>query len=240
MCGRFQQQRPTSELARIFEAEDLVDDPGGRFNVAPTDPAVVVVQRDDRRALARYGWGLVRGSPAPGGHGPGAPGGRPPRPFNARAETVATSPLFREPLRRRRCLVPVDGFYEWLRQDGRRQPVRIHHPEERPLALAGIWTGHRDPEDGEWRRTFAIITTAANDFMAPIHHRMPVILRSPDWERWLEPALQDPGELLALLRTPADLALAAYPVPSLVNDVRNDGPALVERLQPPGPAATLR
>ena len=140
MCGRFTQQRPTSEIAAIFEAEDLFDDPGGRFNVAPTDEAAVVVQRDERRAVVGYRWGLIPGwSDDPRIAS---------RTFNARAETVATSPVFRDAFRRRRCLVPVDGFYEWLRDGSTRQPMRIHDPEERPLALAGLWTGRQDPESG--------------------------------------------------------------------------------------------
>ena len=127
MCGRFTQQRPTSEIAAIFEAEDIADDPGGRFNVAPTDAAAVVVQRDDRRAVVSYRWGLI----------PGWSDDRriASRTFNARAETVASNPVFRDAFRRRRCLVPVDGFYEWLRDGSKRQPMRIHDPDDRPLAL---------------------------------------------------------------------------------------------------------
>ena len=98
------------------------------------------------------------------------------RSFNARAESVATSPLFRDAFRRRRCLVPVDGFYEWLRDGTKRQPMRIHDPAERPLALAGLWTGRQDVESGEWHRTFTIVTTQPNAFMAPIHNRMPVVI----------------------------------------------------------------
>src|SRR3954447_209224 len=113
MCGRFTQQRPTSEIARIFDAEDLADDPGGHFNVAPTDEAAVVVQRADRRAVVRYRWGLV---PSCGGPREAS------KAFTARAETLATSGLFRDAFRRRRCLVPADGFYEWRRDADRRRP----------------------------------------------------------------------------------------------------------------------
>ena len=231
MCGRFTQQRPTSDVARIFEAEDLADDPGGRFNVAPTDEAAVVVQRDDRRAVVRYRWGLLPGwvdDPRMAS-----------RTFNARAETVATSPLFRDAFRRRRCLVPVDGFFEWLREGDRRQPMRIHDPGNGLLALAGLWTGRRDGETGEWRRTFTIVTTRPNAFMAAIHDRMPVIVPPGAWARWLDPEPADPAELRALLEPRDDLALDAYPVPPLVNNVRNNGPELVERLQPPPEPLTL-
>ena len=231
MCGRFTQQRPTSEIAAIFEAEDIADDPGGRFNVAPTDAAAVVVQHDDRRAVVSYRWGLIPGwSDDPRIAS---------RTFNARAETVATNPVFRDAFRRRRCLVPVDGFYEWLRDGSKRQPMRIHDPDDRPLALAGLWTGRQDPESGAWHRTFTIVTTRPNAFMASIHDRMPVIVPPDAWARWLDPRPADVGELRALLEPRDDWALDAYPVPPLVNNVRNNGPELVERLQPSPEPLTL-
>ena len=231
MCGRFTQQRPTSEIAAIFEAEDIADDPGGRFNVAPTDEAAVVVQRDDRRAVVSYRWGLIPGwSDDPRIAS---------RTFNARAETVASNPVFRDAFRRRRCLVPVDGFYEWLRDGSKRQPMRIHDPDDRPLALAGLWTGRQDPESGVWHRTFTIVTTRPNAFMASIHDRMPVIVPPDAWARWLDPKPTDVGELRALLEPRDDWALDAYPVPPLVNNVRNNGPELVERLQPSPEPLTL-
>ena len=230
MCGRFTQQRPTSEIAAIFEAEDLFDDPGGRFNVAPTDEAAVVVQRDERRAVVGYRWGLIPGwSDDPRIAS---------RTFNARAETVATSPVFRDAFRRRRCLVPVDGFYEWLREGSTRQPMRIHDPEERPLALAGLWTGRQDPESGIWHRTFTIVTTTPNEFMASIHNRMPVVVPPARLDA-LAVVDDGLGELRALLEPRDDWALDAYPVPPLVNNVRNNGPELVERLQPPPEPLTL-
>lgn len=249
MCGRFTQQRPTSELARIFEADDLADDPGEHYNVAPTDGAAVVVQHDDRRAVVRYGWGLIPGWATDGRSRS--------RAFNARAETIATSPMFRDALRRRRCLVPVDGFYEWRRSGSGRQPMWIHDPAEGVLVLAGLWTGRRDLESGEWHRTFTIVTTRPNEFMSSIHDRMPVILPRDAWSSWLEvpgaraadgeatdtaegePAglrrasgrpggtRPDVGELRALLEPRDDIPLAARPVSRLVNNVRNDGPTLI-------------
>jgi putative SOS response-associated peptidase YedK len=218
MCGRFTQQRPTSEIARIFEAEDLAPDEGGHFNVAPTDEAAVVVQRDERRAVVRYRWGLVPSWAEPR---------QASKAFNARAETLATSGLFRDAYRRRRCLVPADGFYEWLRVGGTRQPMRILDPGDRPLALAGLWTGRQDATTGEWQRTFTIVTTRPNAFMAPIHDRMPVVIPPASWAEWLDPAPRDPGELRALLEPRDDVTLAAYPVSSLVNSVRNNGPELI-------------
>jgi len=230
MCGRFTQQRPTSEIAAIFEAEDLFDDPGGRFNVAPTDEAAVVVERDERRAVVGYRWGLIPGwSDDPRIAS---------RTFNARAETVATSPIFRDAFRRRRCLVPVDGFYEWLREGGGRQPMRIHDPSGAMLALAGLWTGRRDPESGTWHRTFTIVTTRPNELMAAIHNRMPVVVPQDSWSRWLAPST-DVAELPAMLEPSDAWALDAYAVPPLVNNVRNNGLELVERLEPMPEALTL-
>jgi putative SOS response-associated peptidase YedK len=223
MCGRFTQQLSSSEFARIFEAEDLAGDPGEHYNVAPTDEAAVVVQRDDRRAIVRYRWGLVPAWATDSRTGS--------RAFNARAEGVATSPLFRDAFRRRRCLVPVDGFYEWLRTGSNRQPMRIHDPTGVPLALAGLWAARRDPETGEVLRTFTIVTTRPNTFMAPIHDRMPVVIPPDAWATWLDPSPRDPADLRALLEPSEDIALSAHPVSKLVNNVRNDGPSLVDRVE---------
>jgi putative SOS response-associated peptidase YedK len=221
MCGRFTQQRPTSELAEIFDAENLAVDEGGHFNVAPTDDASVVVQRDDRRAIVRYHWGLVP-------HWAGEPKIAS-RTFNARAESVAVAPAFRDAFRRHRCIVPVDSFYEWRHEDGVRQPYRIFGADGQPLALAGLWAGWRNPADGTLRRTFTIVTTRANEAVAPLHDRMPVVLARDGWELWLDPRTRDVAELHGLL-VPSDLALEIYPVVRLVNNVRNDGPELVARL----------
>lgn len=224
MCGRFTQQRPTSELAEIFGAQDLADDDGGHFNVAPTDEAAVVVERDERRAIARYRWGLIP-------HWVEDPRRMAAKTINARAETVGSTPAFRDAFRRRRCLVPVDSFYEWRREGGVRQPYRIVRSDGRPLVLAGLWSGHREPDTGEWRRTFTIVTTRANERMADLHDRMPVVLAPDAWATWLDVAGTDPGELHALLVPAEDEPLEVYPVERLVNNVRNNGPALVAPLR---------
>ena len=227
MCGRFSQSRPTSDLARIFAADDLVGDDGGHFNVAPTQTAAVVVQRDDRRAVTAYRWGLIP-------HWADAPkiGNRM---INARGKTLATAPAFRDAFRRRRCLVPVDAFYEWQRDGKRRHPFAIRPTADRPVALAGLWLGWRDPATEHVLRTFAIVTIGPNDVMRPIHDRMPVVVPESAWDHWLDPTLADLAELQGLL-VPADEAwLEAYPVSRRVNDVRNDGPELLEPLPPDAP-----
>lgn len=225
MCGRFTQHRPVAELASIFDAEPLAGEVLPRYNLAPTDPALVVVERPGQRAIVSFRWGLV---PA-WATGPSVG----PRAINARAETVASSRLFRESFLRRRCLVPVDGFYEWRPERGGRQPYLIRRRDRLPLALAGLWAAWRDPRTGEPRRTFSIVTTAANAAIAPLHDRMPVVLPAAAWDRWLSPLPADPGELTGLL-VPADPEpLEVVPVSRLVNDVRNDGPELIEPLSAP-------
>jgi putative SOS response-associated peptidase YedK len=174
--------------------------------------------------VTTYRWGLI----PPWAAQPRIAG----RTFNARSETVAVTPAFRAAFRRRRCLVPVDSFYEWRRENGVRQPYRILRADGLPLVLAGLWAGWRDPETGGIRRTFTIVTTSANERIAKLHDRMPVILPRGAWSTWLDPRPADPGELHALLVPSDDEPLDIYPVVGLVNNVRNDGPALVEPLVP--------
>jgi len=226
VCGRFSQQRPASELAEIFAAEPLSDELGPRFNIAPTDPAYVVVQRDARRAVVAYRWGLI---PHWAESAKVAS-----RMFNARAETLGRSPAFADALRRKRCLVPVDGFYEWHRTPGRPQPYTIGRDDGSLLVLAGLWSGWRDPALDEVVRSFTIVTTHRNDQLAWLHDRMPVVLPEGSWDAWLAPDA-DPSELRNLLEPSDAVALRIRPVSDLVNNVRNDGPALVQPIDlPPG------
>jgi putative SOS response-associated peptidase YedK len=225
MCGRMTQQRPTSELAEIFDAEDRIEAPGGRFNLAPTDEAAVVVQREDARAIVPYRWGLIphwSDSPNTGN-----------RMFNARAETLDRNPAFRYAFAKRRCLIPADAYYEWKKIGKVRQPYAIARPDGRPIALAGLWAGWKNPETGEVIRSFSVITTSANEMMSPIHDRMPVMLPDDAWERWLDSGRLE-GEALAelkgLLVPSGEDWLERFPVSRRVNDVRNDGPDLVERI----------
>jgi putative SOS response-associated peptidase YedK len=222
MCGRFAQQRPAAELAERFAAELLVPEPGERYNVAPTDEALVVVQREERRAVTAYRWGLIphwATTPSAGA-----------RAFNARAETVATTPMFRDGFRKRRCLVPVDAFYEWRREGKLRLPFAIRRADGDVLALAGLWSGWRDAETGELRRTFTIVTTRSNAAIAELHDRMPVVLDPEAWATWLDGGAADPAELHGLLVPNEAVELDIYPVSRAVNDARADGPALLEPL----------
>jgi putative SOS response-associated peptidase YedK len=223
MCGRFSQERSTSELAEIFGAEDRVDAPGRRFNVAPTDDAAVIVQREDARAIVAYRWGLIPhwSETAETGN----------RMFNARAETIDRNPAFRYAFGKRRCLVPVDAFYEWKRGGKVKSPYAIVNPDGKPIALAGLWAGWKDPDSGEVIRSFTILTTGPNEMMKPVHNRMPVVIPESAWDQWLDPTLTKPSdlrELKAMLEPAGEDELRMYRVSRRVNSVQNDGPDLVE------------
>jgi putative SOS response-associated peptidase YedK len=220
MCGRITQQLSSDEIARLFGAEDEAADPGGHFNVAPTQNVDVVVDADDHRIVTHLRWGLVppwASDPSIGS-----------RLINARAETVAEKPSFRTSFRRQRCIVPAGSFYEWERTGTAKVPYVIGKRDGSPLALAGLWASWRSKESDQRIRTFTIITTGANALVRPIHDRMPVILPEDAWDEWLDPHNEDVAALTSLLVPFPPEAMRAYPVSRLVNDVRRDGPELIE------------
>ena len=233
MCGRFTQQRPSAELAALFDAEDLAESPGERYNLAPQQLGLVVVERDDlRRAIVPYRWGLVPSWAKDARIGN--------RLINARAETVATTPAFRASFQKRRCIVPADGFYEWERMTPEiRQPNLIHRADGEPMAFAGLWSIWRDPTQPEAEpvRTFTIITTTANATLEPIHDRMPVILPASAWATWLAPNPPEPGELLALLRPAPDDLLERYPGLEAGQQRAQRGPGSRDPARPAGTRA---
>jgi putative SOS response-associated peptidase YedK len=231
MCGRYTSTSDPSALAEAFGVEVIKAEPLPlRYNVAPTQPVYAVAERRPRdgdqrpeRQLGAFRWGLIPSwakDPSIGS-----------RLINARAETVATKPAYREALVRRRCLIPADSFYEWQMADsGPRQPYAIRHADGSPLAFAGLWEVWRPPTGDEPWRTCVIITTSANAALAPIHHRMPVILPPESWDRWLDPGNHDLDALCRLLVSAPSEAFEAYPVSKLVNSVANDSPELVRPL----------
>lgn len=229
MCGRFVSASPPDEIARYFGAvppDEVLIDPS--FNVAPTDDVHAVVQRDHVRRLDAFHWGLVPRSaedPKRGG-----------RLINARGESLRTTWPFAQSFRRRRCIVAADGFYEWQVVEGltRKQPMYIHRADGALLAFAGLWDSWQDPHEpgAPPLRSCTIITTAANEALAPVHDRMPVILGPERWDQWLDPDQCDTDELSALLVPVADDLLEMYPVSLDVNNVRNDGANLVDRVDP--------
>jgi putative SOS response-associated peptidase YedK len=216
VCGRYSASRPPDLTAETYAATVVDDPPPPSWNVAPTDSISVVVLRETGRELRTLRWGLV---PSWSKDKKGAA-----RMINARAETVATKPAFRNALGRRRCLVPADGWYEWMTgADGRKQPFFITRSSGGPVAFAGLYEVWRDPATEELLRTCAVVTTAAAPSLAYLHERMPVVLPPEAWAEWLDPALDDPLGLLE----PHE-GFDAYPVSPAVNSVRNNDPSLVE------------
>ncbi|MGH9043136.1 MAG: SOS response-associated peptidase [Acidimicrobiia bacterium] len=217
MCGRYASSQPLSDLAERFLIDEVRTEPlPPSWNVAPTDPVYAVAEHEGRRLLGSFRWGLI----PPGARDP-AQG---PRPINARAETLVERPLFRDAFARRRCLLPADGFYEWESRDGRKQPYFFAPGEGDVLAMAGLWSTWR--REGHAIRTCAIITTSANQIVAPLHDRMPVILPPEHWEVWLDRDEHDLALLSSLLVPAPDELLQPRPVGTEVNSVRNNGPGL--------------
>src|SRR5580692_6132914 len=265
MCGRYASARKRIELLEEFRIErDRVPEPlEPDYNVAPTKRIYAVTTRDARpsdraaeagsdpgtgqagvaRELRVVRWGLVpfwAKDPKIGS-----------RMINARSETVDSKPAFRHAFKRRRCLLPADGYYEWQRPDGTeadtpgkgpKQPYFICRGDGGPLAFAGLselWRDAALPDDHEraWLWTATIITTSAADELGQIHDRMPMVIEPDRWADLLDPAADDPADLAALLAPAAAGGLISYPVSMTVNSVRNNGPDLITRLEPapPGP-----
>jgi putative SOS response-associated peptidase YedK len=246
MCGRYASTRAAAAIAAQFRAVDATEGtaPEPDYNVAPTKPVLAVVERHPRdpdgapdpdrvqRSVRTLRWGLVPSwakDPAIGS-----------RLINARAETAADKPAFRKALASRRCLLPADGWYEWRRRGGPAQPFFITRGGD-GLALAGVWEFWRPAGGGEPLLTAAVLTTDAVGPLTDIHDRMPLVLAPDDWAAWLDPdAGTDADKVGRLLAPPAEELVAELelrPVSTKVNNVRNQGPGLVERaLVAPEPA----
>ncbi len=227
MCGRFGVETEYVQLALWYQAEIAASDPGPRYNIAPTQPVAVVFDRDGQRILDEFRWGLIprwAKDPAVGN-----------RHINARAETVASLPTFRDAFRQRRCVIPASRYYEWQRAGSRKIPHSIARSDGAPMSFAGLWEPWRDATIGELVYSCVIVTTEANAELAKIHDRMPVILPPDAVAAWLEPAA-DSAALQRLLRPRPEGELRAQPISRLINDPRNNGP---EVLQPPEDNPTL-
>lgn len=215
MCGRFAFYSPAEAAAALFGAHGSVEfEP--RYNVAPTqDIAAVRVGEDGDKELVRLRWGLVpfwAKDPSIGN-----------RMINARAETIAEKPSFRAAYKRRRCVVLTDGFYEWRKEESGKTPYFITTAEERPFGFAGLWESWHDKETDVTLQTATLITTRANEFMATLHDRMPVILEPAAADSWLAGDKE-------MLEFAAEFcpAMKAWPVDRRVNSPRNEGAALIE------------
>ncbi|MGA7933074.1 MAG: SOS response-associated peptidase, partial [Kovacikia sp.] len=218
MCGRFSQTKPAETLSSTFEL--AVPEWTPRYNIAPTQAVpTVTFSSQEKRQFKLLRWGLV-----PAWAKDLAIGARL---INARAETVAEKPSFRSAFKRRRCLILADGFYEWQRSQGKKQPYYIQVTQGQPFAFAGLWE-HWQGSDTEIE-SCTILTTQANELMQPVHDRMPVILSPQSYDLWLNPATL--GEQLQELLHPYRAQdMQRYPVSSFVNSVNHESPECVERL----------
>jgi putative SOS response-associated peptidase YedK len=219
VCGRFTLTVSARLLAELFELEGLSNF-APRYNIAPTQlvPAIRATEDGGREAFeARWGlippWAKDRKMAA--------------RMINARSETVASKPAFRAAVRSRRCLIPADGFYEWRKIDGAKQPYLIRFADRRPFGFAGLWERWHEPGGGSVD-SCTIITTEPNPLVEAIHDRMPVILNPGDFDEWLEAVQLPPDRLSALLVPCPDEGMEALPVSTRVNNPRNDDPACLE------------
>ncbi len=215
MCGRFTLTANADLIQHTFGLADVPSNLAPRFNIAPTQPVAVVVAGENGRHFDIFRWGLIpfwAKDPAIGS-----------RMINARAETLAEKPSFKHALRRRRCLILADGFYEWQKTPHGKQPVFIHLKDRRPFAFAGLWERWLAP-DGSDVHSCTIITTQPNNLLKPVHNRMPVILPDDAHTDWLAMGEQSAQTLLPLLQPfPAD-EMAFYSVATLVNSPANDSP----------------
>lgn len=228
MCGRFTLKNSSEAIAEVFHLAKVPTlEP--RYNIAPTQlvPTVIRIPQssaqsstDSDRQFQMLRWGLIPSwvkDPAIGA-----------RMINARAETVSEKPSFRTAFRRRRCLIVADGFYEWQRQERKKQPFYFRLRNGQAFAFAGLWEHWQSP-DGEAVESCTVITTEANELMHPIHDRMPVILDVKDYDLWLDPAVK-PEALQQLLQPYRSEAMTSYPVSTQVNNPANNSPEFINSL----------
>jgi putative SOS response-associated peptidase YedK len=218
MCGRYTLTAPVESLAEEFGFDASSVDLPPNYNVAPTQGVAAVLSGGGERRLEVLRWGLI----PPWADDPQIGS----RMINARAETAPEKPSFRRAFRERRCLIPADGFYEWKRTNGAKQPYYIHMKEGHPFAFAGLWESWKD-DDGPEIRSCTILTTGPNALVGEIHDRMPVILPVGSYGAWLDPEA-DRDELYGLLAPYLEDEMEAYPVSRFVNSPSNNDPRCIE------------
>ncbi|BBZ10119.1 SOS response-associated peptidase [Mycobacterium branderi] len=248
MCGRFAVTTDPAALAEKIQAINearAAESAAPNYNVAPTTTITTVVRHHDEpddeptRRVRLMRWGLV---PPWAKAGPdGAPASKGPQLINARADKVTTSPAFRASAKSKRCLVPMDGYYEWRAnpegKKGRKTPFYMYREDGEPLFMAGLWSVWKPADDASPLLTCTIITTDAVGELAEIHDRMPLVVAEKDWDRWLDPDAPPDQELLA---GPPDVrGIRMREISTLVNNVRNNGPELIEPVEAQPEQATL-
>ena len=221
MCGRFTQRTDRKGLARAFKVAEAPNvEP--RYNIAPTQEILGVYESADGREMTFYKWGLIPSWAKDTSMGA--------RLINARSETVQEKPAFREAFKKRRCIIPADGFYEWQRTNGGKQPFFFHMRDDHPFGFAGLWDRWKNQE-GEVLETCTILTTEANKVLKPVHDRMPVILHPEDYDLWLDEDVRKSDFRQELLRPFPAAEMKGYPVSTLVNNTRSQGAELVSQAE---------
>ena len=224
MCGRFVQTQEAENYGAYFSVDVIRTDAVLRsWNVAPTKQVYAVAEHEGERQLGTFDWGLVPFWAKDRKIGA--------RLINARVETAAEKPAFRDSFTARRCIIPAEGFYEWEPKDHGKLPHYFFASDRRPVAIAGLWSSWKDPDSGNRLRTCTILTTEANDVVKPIHDRMPVLLPNATWGAWLDPGIRDAGIVRDLLASSEDSDLVEHAVSTLVNRVANDVPELITPLE---------
>jgi len=222
MCGRFVQNFTIETLQDNFNIQTAEAEIPPNFNVAPTQEIFTIIKHDNENILERLHWGLVPFWAKDVSIGS--------RMINARAETVSSKPSFRNAFKKRRCLIPASGFYEWKGEKGNKQPYYITISSVEPFAFAGLWESWTDKDDESVYKSCTIITTDASDNIRELHNRMPVILDQKVYEKWLDVEMQDPQELENILRKDIVHDMKFYSVSTLVNSVKNNDPECIKPL----------
>ena len=221
MCGRFVGYRSLEELKIHFPIDKVACEAASNFNVAPSQEILAIFKQNGENWLDKFHWGLVPFWAKDVSIGN--------KMINARAESVAEKPSFRNAFKKRRCLIPADGFYEWKGEKGEKQPMFISLPDKKPFAFAGLWeTWYQKDDQNSVYRSCTIITTRASDSMRNIHHRMPVILKPQVYEPWLDPANRDAAQLIEILKNEIITEFASHPVSKQVNSTRNNDSSCIE------------
>ncbi|MEK7323749.1 MAG: SOS response-associated peptidase [Chloroflexota bacterium] len=220
MCGRFTLSLNPDVLREVFELDSVPAELAPRYNIAPTQPVAAVLAADGGRKLELLKWGLIPS------WAKDPKIGNPRSVINARGETLAEKPSFRTALKKRRCLILADGFYEWKKEGKTKTPMFIQLKDGRPFAFAGLWEAWKSPEN-EWIKSCTIITTEPNSLMEKIHDRMPVILPPKAYDLWLTPGELPAEKTLPLLKPFAASQMKAVAVSTLVNNPAFDSPECV-------------
>jgi putative SOS response-associated peptidase YedK len=215
VCGRYRLSRRKQIVEEYFDSPSSEEDWNPRYNIAPTQPIPVIRQnpKEPIRELSLMKWGLIP-SWAKGASVAASM-------INARSETAATKPAFRDPLKFRRCLIPADGFYEWKRDGKTKQPFCFEVNEGQLFAFAGLWDRWKNP-DGTWIKTCSILTTTPNAVTSAVHDRMPVILDPDGYDLWLDPGMQNVAVVSELLEPSDSRLMRCYPISTRINHVAND------------------